>query len=188
MAEEFDPSLKRKKAIAALSGLQGLKKRSSLFTQLIGEEGSGSRRACLQLAKRNQKMIWISAEWRIYAPLLWKLAENKNIQLLGLECSSVKKRRQLWKELFESRVFNSWVLDQLNLKEAEVAFLHQLLAKTSTQVYLLDQKPHNLCQERIHVNISHLHYKLQWSKGNQHRTQYFPLEYFSFVRGLECLP
>jgi|GEM_PF-5311794 len=159
------------------------KKRKSYFVQLIGEEGSGSRRVSLSFLKSFQKVIWISSFWKIYAPLLWKEAEQKNIFLFGLECAERRRWRELWRELHETQAFDVWVLDYLRLRPGELFFLNQLLLSSPTQLLFLDSYPYSFCQERVHLSLSHFHYKLQWTKGNQLSVKRIAAEYLSKIKG-----
>lgn len=168
--------------------LSSPKKSGSRLIELIGKEGCGSKRIALDFSEKNQKVVWLSSQWNIYAPLLWSIAASKNIQLLGIECPDSKRLRLLWRELFESQVFQLWILDHLKLKTADLFFLHHLISPSNLKVLILEEYPHSFCQERVHISLSHHSYRLQWSKGGPHEAQYKKAEYLQLIREELCLP
>src|SRR5690606_30249201 len=100
----------------------------STLKQLVASEGAGARFLALQFMPA-QKVIWISPKWNLYAPLLWKMAEEKQTYLVGLECAQRNRLRHLFKELAESGGFDGWILDGFNLKVAEGLFLEKLVRR-----------------------------------------------------------
>lgn len=146
----------------------------SQFLQITGEDGSGTRRLCFSFLEAKAKAVWISPEWKIYAPALWKLAQEKEVFLMGVEIPQPLSHRQLFYELHEANVFDFWILDHLRLKASEGFFLHKLLSSSSTQVIILDNHPHSFCQKRLKVFLSHDQYRLQWTKGGPLSPQYIP--------------
>lgn len=157
------------------------------FIQLIGQEGSGCRRLAFHFIKPQQKAIWVSKQWRLYSPLLWQIASEKQICLLGLECGQKKKYRQLWRELYESRAFDVWILEGLQLKEADGFFLKQLLSALPIQVLIIDSIPHSFCEKRAHITFSHHLYRIDWSKGGSLQAEYLPATYLSEIKEDLCL-
>jgi hypothetical protein len=137
------------------------------FIQLIGAPGSGCRRMALEFAQPAKTAVWIAREWNLYAPLLWKLAENFKTRLLAVECPEKKQFRSLCKTLLESQVFDSWILDGLKLSQAEGMFLQKLLQPFlhPKRIVILDSAPHSFCHERIHFHLSHHQYRLTQTKG-----------------------
>lgn len=140
---------------------------------LIGAPGSGLRRLALQFAHPARSIIWISEKWNLYAPLLWKLAEERGIKLLGLECPERKRWRMLWRELLEAQVFDGWILDNLRLTPGESSFLQKLTRRFSIRILALDERPRALFQNRAHIYLSHHSYRVQWMKGAPPTPQYF---------------
>lgn len=159
-----------------------LKKKKALFTQLIGLEGSGSRRLALDFIPSHQTVVWMSSQWKLYAPLLWSLAKERGLEMFGLECPERKKFRSLWRELYEVDFFDTWVLDYMSLKTPDIIYLHQLLSATNKKVIVLESYPLSFCQERIHISLSHDQHKLQWSKPKSFRLESKPAEYLKWVR------
>jgi hypothetical protein len=139
------------------------------FIQLIGPWGAGCRRLALDFIQPAKKAVWISLKWNLYAPLLWKLAEERQTRLLGIECPEKKDLRALCKTLAESQTFDAWILDGLRLTQAEGMFLQKLLRpfQHPLRILVLDSFPHSFCHERIHFHLSHKNYRLTWSKGKR---------------------
>lgn len=148
-------------------------KSKAYLLQLIGTQGSGTRRLALQFAKPARSVIWISRQWNLYAPVLWKLAEEQGIQLLGLECGDRKRWRILWRELLEAQVFDGWILDHLQLTPGESAFLEKLTRRYSIRILALEDRPRSLFPHRAHICLSHHSYRVQWMKGGPMTPQYF---------------
>lgn len=144
------------------------------FLQLTGDDGTGTRRLSFSFLPEKSKVIWISSAWKIYAPALWELAKEKEIFLMGLETPPSLSLRKLFYELYESQVFQAWVLDHLNLNPAEGFFLHKLLAHSNIQVIVLDAYPHSFCQKRLKIFLSHNQYRIQWTKGGPPHPQFIP--------------
>ncbi|MBN8555900.1 MAG: hypothetical protein J0L93_10685 [Deltaproteobacteria bacterium] len=135
------------------------------LTQLIAKPGDGARRLALSMMAPAKKVIWISQSWNLYAPLLWKIAEENKIQLLGLELTDKKRLRSLWRTLLEARVFDGWILDGLRLHTSEGLFLQKLTRLHPLKVLVLDERPHLFCHRRAHLTLNHHHYRLLWTKG-----------------------
>lgn len=157
------------------------------FIQLIGQEGSGTRRYCFNWMKAHSRCIWISRQWKMYAPLLWKIAQEHQIELLGLEQSNPKRDRILWNELYQSQAFDYWVFDYLNMQNKDLQFLSQLLRRASEKLIILEPKALSLCQERVHFQLQHHQYLMRWSKGGAHQHQYFDSPYLQVMREDACL-
>ncbi len=143
------------------------------FIQLIGKPGCGSRRLALSLAQPAQNIVWISAHWNLYAPLLWKMAKDMRVQLLGIECPKRKKLRKLCQEILEAQVFDAWILDGFHLNEAEGKFLLNLTRLFPLRILVLDTQPRTFCSKRAHLHLSHDSYRLIWSKGAPSQPQFF---------------
>lgn len=148
----------------------------SQFLQIMGEDGSGSRRLAFQFMDSKKKAVWISKEWRLYAPALWELAKEKEIFLMGIENPDSQSYRKLFYELYESNVFDIWILEYLHLNSSEGFFLQKLLKNSSTQIIVLDPYPQSFCQKRLKVFLSHENYRLQWTKGGDLNPLYIPAE------------
>ncbi|MDB5037589.1 MAG: hypothetical protein JWQ35_1117 [Bacteriovoracaceae bacterium] len=150
------------------------KPHTTKFIQLIGPLGTGCRRLALDFIQPSQAAAWITMNWNLYAPVLWKMAEDHGTHLLGIEYSEKKEFRALCKTLLESQIFDAWILDGLKLTQAEGMFLHKLLRllPRPQRVLILDAYPHSFCQERIHIHLSHQKYRLTWSKGGPSTPQY----------------
>ncbi|PIR21719.1 MAG: hypothetical protein COV44_11655 [Deltaproteobacteria bacterium CG11_big_fil_rev_8_21_14_0_20_45_16] len=169
--------------------IKNIRKNPSRFIQLIGKDGSGCRRVLFSLLPSASKnLVWLSPQWNIDAPLLWQLAHDRGLQLLGVECPERQRYRILWRELYASQSFDVWILDNLKLKEAEVCFLQQLLRHSKICLIFIEAYPLSSCQERIHVQLSHHRYKVWWSKGGLLKPQYFSADYLELVRTNKCLP
>ncbi len=165
---------------------RGSKAKGCVFTQVLGAEGSGTRRSVLELIPAGQKVIWLASEWRIYAPLLWTLAQKKKLQLLGVECADRKRWRNLWRELFEAKAFDVWVIDHLHLKNAEGFFLKQLLQNLGVQVFVLEDRVHAFCENRVRISLQHHEHSLNWQKGaNPHQVS-IPAQYLQAIREQLC--
>jgi hypothetical protein len=172
-----------------------LKSRADLL-QLVAPAGSGAKRLALSFISPAKKVIWISSDWNLYAPLLWKMAEEKKIHLLGLDLSASgdalkpkKRLRFLWKLLLESRVFDGWILDSLRLTTAEGLFLQKLTRHHPVKILIVDEKPHLFCTRRAHLNLSHHHYRVLWSKGEKKLPEFFPSPLLQLFQGSDhvCL-
>jgi len=178
------PPINQENKIQLIQNFQersGLKTSRVKFIQLIGDLGSGCRRLAFSFLPAAKTVVWISLRWNLYAPVLWKLAEDQKIQLLGIELQEKKRFRRLCKELRDSQVFDAWILDGLKLSEGEGFFLHQLLRPLSLKVLVLDSKPHSFCHERAHIHLSHQHYRIFWSKGGSPTPSYVPAVFPSEV-------
>ena len=161
-----------KKSLKSLG--KGLKTAPPLL-QLIGKPGSGCRRLAFDFLTGGSRVAWISLKWNLHAPLLWKIAADHNIRLLGVECSQRKRLRTLWKELYESQAFDGWILDGLQLKAGEGAFLQKLIASNkSLKIIVIDSFPHSFCAKRAHIDPSHLSYRVTWSKGGSPTPKFYP--------------
>lgn len=150
----------------------------SYLLQLIGLPGSGARRLALKFAKPEgapplYSVIWISPQWNLYAPLLWKLADELGIKLLGLECPDRNRWRMLWRELIEAQVFDAWILDNLQMTSGEAAFLQKLTRRFSVRIIALDDRPRAVFSHRAHICLSHHSYRVQWMKGGSPTPQFF---------------
>jgi len=165
------------------------------FTQVLGAEGSGTRRSVLELIPPGKKVVWLASEWRIYAPLLWTLAQKKQLQLLGIECAERKRWRNLWRELYEAKAFEVWVIDHLHLKNAEGFFLKQLLQNLNVQVFVLEDRVHAFCEKRVRIQLQHHEHSLNWQKGALNsggknnfipHTQSIPASYLQSIREELC--
>jgi len=148
--------------------------------QLIGKPGSGCRRLAFHFLKPATTVAWVSLKWNLHGPLLWKIAEENKVRLLGVECSQKKRLRVLWKELYDSQTFDGWVLDGLQLKAGEGAFLQKLIRSSkSLKVLILDSFAHSFCPKRIHISPSHLSYRVTWSKGGPPTPEFYPSPFLS---------
>lgn len=143
------------------------------LTQLIAKPGDGARRLALSLISPAKKVIWISQHWNLYAPLLWKIAEENKVQLLGVELTDKKRLRFLWRTLLESRVFDGWILDGLRLHTSEGLFLQKLTRLHPLKVLVIDERPHLFCHRRAHLTLSHHQYRLLWTKGEKKPAHFF---------------
>jgi len=141
------------------------------FLQLIGKPGSGAHRLVFEFLELHQQVAWISTAWKLYAPSLWQLAAEKKIKILAIECPDKKKRRSLFKSLYEANaggiiVFHVWIIDELALSQAEGRFLQTLLRhQKNIKIIVIDSFAHTFCQERIHCSLQHDSYRMLWSKG-----------------------
>src|SRR5689334_12990863 len=120
---------------------------SPRFTQLIGGLGTGCRRLALDFLPSLKSAVWISHKWNLYAPLLWKMASERGLHLLGVECPQKKFFRPLCKTLLESQIFDAWILDSLQLTQAEGMFLHKFLRPLPrpSKILVLDGLPQSFC-------------------------------------------
>lgn len=163
---------------------QSRQKPKAQLLQLIGGVGSGCRRLAFDFLKPASHVLWISPQWKLYAPLLWKIARDHQIELIGLECPERKRLRPLLKEVIESQVFDGLVLDQFQLKESEGYFLQHLLAPfrnkagNNIRSLIIDERPHSFCLERVHVSLSHQNFRYHWSKGGDPNPRQRPFDYF----------
>ncbi len=140
----------------------------------------------LELMRPGQKLVWLSAEWRLYAPLLWKLASQKQIQVLGVECPDRKQWRKLWRELYEAKAFDVWVLDHLHLRNAEGFYLRQLLQNLGVQVFVLEDRAHAFCEKRLLVQLQHHEHRVQWLKGAAPKSFHYPAPYLKNIKEDLC--
>lgn len=163
------------------------KRRRAQFFQLMGWEGQGAKRVLIHFLPSSCRGIWISRQWRLYAPRLWQMTKLKNISLVGLEQSDRHKDRQLWEELYESRGFDFWVLDSLPLREADGAFLKQLVSQLSLQVFIIQQKALSFCDIRARVQLSHENYRVDWQRGNSPHSLFFPADDLKEMKEDLCL-
>jgi hypothetical protein len=184
--------------LAKLNGPSLLKARAEIL-QIVAKTGAGARRIALPFLSRafkseTKKIIWISQHWNLYAPLLWKIAEENKIQLLGVDLNDKKRLRFLWRCLLEGKVFDGWVLDNLHLSTAEGLFLQKLTRLQPLKILVLDEKPHLFCTKRAHLHLSHHHYRLSWTKGENKPPEFFssPLLQLFANRAeganIKCLP
>jgi hypothetical protein len=144
------------------------------FLQIIGENGSGSRRLAFSFLQAHSQVVWIASPWHLYAPALWALAKEKNVFLTGLRKSQSLSMKRLFYELYESQTFQTWVLDHLKLKNSDGFFLMKLLKNSPIQIIVLDDLPHSFCKKRIKTVLSNQNYRLQWTKGGHLQPQYIP--------------
>ncbi len=152
-----------------------IKTQKSHLLQLMGQPGTGCRRLALRFAQPARRVAWISPKWNLHAPLLWKIGEELGIQLLGIE-SAKSRFRTLCQELLQSEALDAWIFDQFHLTQAEGFFLQHLTRNVPLKILILDHFPHTFCRERIHIELSHHHYRLTWSKGGSPTPQYWPAE------------
>lgn len=164
--------------------LKNVKK--SKISQVFGQEGSGTRRWTLELLPPRSRVIWISAKWKLYAPLLWQEAEKKKCQIFGVECPDRQRWRTLWRELFESKAFDVWVLDHLYLKNSEGLFLRRLLQRSAIQAFILDDRPHIFCDKRLRLQRQHDSFMAEWQKSD-HGLMQLPAHYLRMTREELCL-
>lgn len=169
-----------------LSPKELLKHNKSQFIQILGQEGSGTRRSCLELIRPSSRVVWLSSQWIIYAPLLWSLAQRKQISLLGVECPDRQRWRVLWRELFEANSFDVWVLDHLHLKNSEGFYLRQLIQKLGLQIYVLEDRVHAFCEKRLRVQLQHHEHQLCWQKGGPPQSFKIPADYLKNIREELC--
>ena len=151
------------------------------FLQLIGREGAGCRRVIFEFIPPQKKVVWVSLQWRLYSPRLWKLAQEKGIVLFGLELKDKQRFRFLCRALLEAHSFDYWIFDGLQLTQAEGQFLLKLLKAKSREHFkllIIDSFAHSFCDERIHVCLSHHSFRASWSKGGvQRKPLYYPCDW-----------
>lgn len=179
---------------AQLQGLRDLLptrlKPKAPLIQLVGPVGSGAYRLAFDFLKPAHHILWLSPEWKIYAPLLWQIARTQNTELVGLECSDRKKLRRLLKEVVQSQAFEGIVLDHFKLNSAEGFFLQHLLTPfaTSIKILILDTFPQAFCSERVHISLSHTSIRYAWSKGGDPTPRYIPFKYLQEIESRpECM-
>lgn len=144
------------------------------FVQIKTPVGAGARRLLFEYLPRASQIIWMMPEWRLYAPALWTLAAQKNIQLTGIDLEGQAPRRRfvLWRELAEAQVFDVWVIDSFSLKAADGHYLQRLFRKFSPpQVWILQPEPLGFCRKRAAINMSSHRTWLYWNSGE---TQHYP--------------
>lgn len=159
----------------------------SYLLQLVGAEGSGTRRLALHFVQPAKTVLWMSPRWNLYAPLLWKLAAERGIRLLGVECGDRNRWRMLWREVLDSQVFDGWVLDHLQLNSGEASFLQKMTRAHPLRILSLESKPMMYFQNRAHLHLSHHSYRLQWMKGGPLTPQYFAAPYLESFAHAPCL-
>lgn len=172
--------------VSNIQDLCSLKTQKSTFTQLVGREGSGCRRLCFDFIPPESSVLWMTSRWRIYAPLLWKLAEDKKIQVFGLECPRHQKLRSLWHEVYESEAFDVWILENINLRQADGFFLKRLLQHSPVQVLCISPQVFSFCEKRAHIQLSHQNYRIVWTKGKKPSPQYKPASYLRSLQEDLC--
>jgi len=158
--------------------------------QLIGEAGSGCHRLAFDFLKPVQRVAWLSPHWDLYAPLLWKMASDQHIDLVGVECSDRRRLRNLLKEILNSGVFDGLVLDRFSLNAGEGFFLQKLLfpfAK-SMRSLVIDSKPHSFCLQRARLSLSHRKFRIVWGRGGDPTPIYKDFPYLTEIQseGSEC--
>lgn len=156
----------------------------------MGEAGSGCHRLAFDFLKPVHRVAWISPRWDLYAPLLWKIAADQSIELVGIECMERKRLRSLLKEIIHSGVFDGLVLDRFSLNAGEGFFLQKLLfpfAK-SIRTLVIDAKPHSFCLQRARVSLSHQKFRIVWGRGGDPTPFYKDFPYLHEIQreGFEC--
>ena len=139
--------------------------------QCIGRYGSGGRHFVFDFLQATQKIVWIQSPWSLYAPSLWALAHERQISLVGIDCPLRKKIRELFHALVEENIFDAWVLDHLELHQAEGRFLETLLRRIPSGkeplIIVLDSKAHSFCRQRFYDTLSHNLFRQTSSRGNK---------------------
>ena len=168
--------------------------RGAPLMQIVGDLGSGSRRMAFHFLSPAKQMVWMSPQWDLYAPTLWKLASDYHVQeLIGLECGDRKKWRSILRELLQSNALDALILDRLRLLPAEGFFLQKLCRSSSTRVLVIDSQPHAFCTKRLHISLSHRSFRFFWSKGGSPTPRELPFTFFQeidrlydYLRGEVC--
>jgi len=164
------------------------------MTQIVGDIGSGCRRLTFHFISPARQVAWITPQWDLYAPSLWKLASEYHIQeLIGLECSDRKQWRTLFSNLIQSQALDAVVIDRFKLRAAEGFFLQKIARANKTKILIIDSHPHSFCSRRLHLNLSHQSFRFFWSKGGSPTPRHLPFTFFqdmdrlySHLGGLPC--
>lgn len=141
--------------------------RRNRFIQIMGAWGTGARRLALEFAQPTQRLVWVSKAWSLYAPLLWNLSRERGADLVGIEMGVRKKFRSLCRLLMEAQIFDTWILDISDLKQADLQFLEKLLKFSDhpQKIIVLSEGLLSLCGVRVRMRPQGMIYKPQWIRG-----------------------